>query len=93
MVSNPFQTNRKFKLIIRSRASASPFLIFTCESSISCCGVKREKKPDLSQVSIESSIEFIHVQNVFGGLNPPLLRGWGDFSVPLGRQLLNPLPR
>src|SRR6266480_3349916 len=37
-------TNRKFELIIRSRASASPFLIFPA-SSTSCCGVKRGIRP------------------------------------------------
>ena len=37
-------TSRKFELIIRSRASASPFLIFPA-SSTSCCGVKRGIRP------------------------------------------------
>src|SRR3981189_3061912 len=37
-------TSRRFALIIRSRAAASPFLIFPA-SSISCCGVKRENCP------------------------------------------------
>src|SRR5580704_7008410 len=37
-------TSRKFALIIRSRAAASPFLIFFA-SSISCRGVKRGNCP------------------------------------------------
>jgi hypothetical protein len=37
-------TSRKFALIIRSRAAASPFLIFPA-SSISSCGVKRGNCP------------------------------------------------
>src|SRR6266536_3017246 len=37
-------TSRKLELIIRSRALASPFLIFAA-SSISCCGVKRGNRP------------------------------------------------
>ena len=35
---------------------------------------QKRKAPDLSQVSVKSSIGFIHVLNVFAGLNRPLLR-------------------
>jgi hypothetical protein len=40
---------------------------------------QKGKLPDLSQVSVQSSIGFIHEQNIFPGPTPPLLRIWGIF--------------
>src|SRR6266480_685981 len=72
-------TSRKFELIIRSRAAASPFLIFAA-SSISCSSVKSGIRPISRRYLLSPvSVSFM-IRNVFTGASPPLLRTWGIFS-------------
>src|SRR6266550_7321336 len=57
-------TSRRFALIIRSRAAASPFLIFRA-SSISCCRVKRGMDPISRRYLLSTvSLSFIDVSYV-----------------------------
>ena len=71
-------TKRKLEVIIRSRASASPFLIFPASSNLL---LERQKgnPTDLLHVSGKSIVGFIHGQKVFAGSNGPLLRTRGIF--------------
>jgi len=72
-------TSRKFALIIRSRAAASPFLIFPA-SSISSCGVK--KRTARSLVSISSiQIGFTHGGKLLAPASRSLLRKRGFFAA------------
>jgi len=55
---------------LRARGGIAVFN-FSCERDL-LLGCQKRNSPDLSQVSIQSRIAFVHDANVFAGANRPL---------------------